>query len=115
MLDKGFSDEVNAAYDKSTIEGGADLTKLKVGNKLVVQCLDCTLTIERREDGLYISGHDKFCPVPTKARIPGSNFGGSMLRMNFVGRGMYMEFHTDEYPKRIITSQVQEVTEVTPE
>ena len=112
MLHENFSDEVNAAYDKSTVEGGADLTKLEIGKRLIVQCKDCTLTIERREDGLYISGHDKYCPVPTKARIPGSNFGGSMLRMNFVGRGMYMEFHTDAHPKRITTSQVQEVTEI---
>jgi hypothetical protein len=112
MLHDNFSKEVNDAYDESEMWGGKDLTKLEVGKKLVVACLDCTLTVERREDGLYISGHEKYCPVPTKCRIPGSNFGGSMLRMNFVGRGMYMEFHTDAHPKRIVTSQIQEVTEL---
>lgn len=111
MLHGNFADEINDAYDRSTIVGGADLTKLGVGRKLTVQCLDCTLTVERREDGLWISGHEKYCPVPTKARIPGSNFGGSMLRMNFVGRGMRMEFHTEAHPGRIVTSEVQEVTE----
>lgn len=111
-LHSNFADEINDAYDDSVLLGGADLNKLAAGKRLIVRCRDCTFTIERREDGLYISGHDKYCPVPTKARIPGSNFGGSMLRMHFVGRGMYMEFHTDAYPQRIVTSEVQEVTEV---
>jgi hypothetical protein len=114
MLHSNFSDEVNVAYGESVLQGGADLTKLPVGKRLVVQCLDCTLTIERREDGLYISGHEKYCPIPMKCKVPGSVYAkdGSMLRMNFVGRGMYMEFITDADPQRIVTSEVQEVTEI---
>ena len=111
MLHENFDNTINTAYDESEMFGGRDLTKLETGKKIVVACLDCTFTVERWEDGLYISGHEKYCPVPTKCRIPGSNFGGSMLRMNFVGRGMYMEFHTDAHPTRIVTSQVQEVSE----
>jgi hypothetical protein len=113
MLHSNFSDEVNAAHGESMLQGGADLTKLALGKRLIVQCRDCTLTVERREDGLYISGHGKFCPVPMKASIPGSVYAkeGSMLRMNFVGRGMYMEFHTDAHPMRIVTSEILEVSE----
>ena len=112
MIHENFSDEVNAAHDKSEINGGAHLDKLAVGKKLLVQTKHTQYTIERREDGLYISGSEKYCAVPTLCRIPGSNFGGSMLRMKFIGRGMYMEYHTDAHPKRIVTSEIQEVTEV---
>lgn len=106
-----LSDEVNQAIAESELAGGAFVDKLAVGKKLLVQTKNTLYTIERREDGLYIQGNQKYCPEPTKCTIPGSNFGGSMLKMNFVGRGMYMEFHTDEHPTRIVTSQVQEVTE----
>ena len=112
MLHENFAPEVNAAYDKSEAEGGFWLDKLAVGKRLIVQTKKHTYTIERREDSLYIWGNDKYCPVPTKCRIPGSNFGGSMLRMKFIGRGMYMEFHTDAHPKRIVTTEIQEVTEI---
>lgn len=112
MLHENFSDEVNAAHDKSEILGGAYLDKLAVGKKLLVQTKHTLYTIERREDSLYISGNAKYCPEPTACRIPGSNFGGSMLKMKFIGRGMYMEYHTDAHPKRIVTSEIQEVTEI---
>jgi hypothetical protein len=107
-----WDDAVNAAVMRNEVMGGADLKQLAVGKRLIVKCQDCTLTVERREDGLYISGHDKFCPMPTKCSIPGSNYGGSMLKTNWVGRGMFMEFHTDTHPKRIVTSEILEVTEV---
>jgi len=106
-----LSDEINAAIAESELAGGAYVDRLAVGKKLLVQTRNTLYTIERREDGLYIQGNEKYCPTPTKCTIPGSNFGGSMLKMNFVGRGMYMEFHTDEHPTRITTSEVQEVTE----
>jgi hypothetical protein len=107
-------DAVNAAVVRSEVMGGADLNQLAVGKRLVVKCQDCTLTVERREDGLYISGHNKFCPMPIKCSIPGSTFShnGSMLKQHWVGRGMYMEFHTEAHPKRIVTSEIQEVTEL---
>lgn len=107
-----LSDEVNNAIAESELAGGVFLDKLAVGKKLQVETRNTTYTIERREDGLYISGNAKYCPEPVKCSIPGSNFGGSMLKMNFVGRGMFLEFHTDAHPTVIVTSQIQEVTEV---
>ena len=107
-----LSDEINNAIAESELEGGVFLDKVAVGKKLLVQTKNTLYTIERREDGLYISGNAKYCPDPTKCSIPGSNFGGSMLKMNFVGRGMYMEFHTDAHPGVVVTSQIKEVTEI---
>lgn len=107
-----LSDEINNAIVESELAGGVFLDKLAVGKKLQVQTHNTLYIIERREDGLYISGNAKYCPEPVLCTIPGSNFGGSMLKMNFVGRGMYMEFHTGDHPTTIVTSQVKEVTEI---
>jgi hypothetical protein len=107
-----LSDEVNNAIVESELAGGVFLDKLVIGKKLQVQTRNTLYTIERREDGLYISGNAKYCPEPVKCSIPGSNFGGSMLKMNFVGRGMFMEFHTGEHPTVIVTSEIKEVTEI---
>jgi hypothetical protein len=107
-----LSPEINAAIAESELAGGAYVDKLAVGKTLKVQTKNTLYLIEKREDGLYISGNAKYCPDPVKCTIPGSNFGGSMIKMNFIGRGMYMEFHTDGHPRAITTSEIQEVTEV---
>jgi len=106
-----LSDEVNAAIAESELAGGVFLDNLAVGRKLLVQTKNTLYTIERREDKLlYISGNEKYCPTPVKCIISGSNFGGSMLKMNFVGRGMFLEFVVDG--KTIVTSQIAEVAEI---
>lgn len=109
---KNLAKEVNDAIVESELAGGVYVDKLEVGKKLLVQTRNTEYLVERREDGLYISGSKKYCPEPVKCRIPGSTFGGSMLKMNFIGRGMYMEFHTDSHQGCITTSQIQEVVEL---
>jgi hypothetical protein len=32
-----------------------------------------------------------------------------MLKLQFVGRGMHLEFHHPEYPTPIVTSAIQEI------
>ena len=51
-----------------------------------------------------ISGHPEFCPEPVQVAIAGSTWGGSMLKLQYVGRGMHLEFRHPEYPTPIITS-----------
>jgi hypothetical protein len=41
--------------------------------------------------------------------ISGSTWGGSMLKLQFVGRGMHLEFRHPEYPTPIVTSPIQEI------
>ena len=50
-------------------------------------------------------------PAPTRVRIAGSNWGGSMLKAGFIGRGMHMEFRHPEH-NTVVTSRVREVREV---
>src|ERR1700676_972149 len=74
-----LSPEINAAIAESELQGGVFVDKLPLGHSLRVTTQNTKYTIERREDGLYMSGHYKYCPKPVKVNILGSNFGGSML------------------------------------
>jgi hypothetical protein len=46
--------------------------------------------------------------------IAGSTWGGSMLKLQFVGRGMHLEFHHPEYATPIVTSPIQEIRDSKP-
>jgi hypothetical protein len=114
-----LSSEVNDAIGESELAGGAYIDKLPVGKTLKVRTRNRVYFIDRvaeGREGLKISGHPRYCPEPTPAYILGSTFGGSMLKIEFVGRGMHLEFSFYEdnniNPGTITTSQIQEVTEL---
>ena len=48
-----------------------------------------------------------FFPEPTPARIDGSSFGGTLLKVGWIGIGLRMEIVTNG--RRIITSPVRDV------
>ena len=125
MEHPNLTPEINAAIAESELQGGIFVEKLPLGRSLKVQTQNTLYTITRvaeGQDGLTIQGHAHYCPKPVRARIIGSNFGGSLLKVGFIGRGMYMEFYLLDVPNRkrgivdghgtIVTSQVQEVTEI---
>lgn len=112
--------EINASMADSELVGGVWLHKpefataaegesLPVGKSLKVKTRNTEYLIENREDGTYISGHATYCPVPTKCFISGSTWGGSVLKVGWVGVGMYLEFSTDEFPYCITTSRIADV------
>ncbi len=49
----------------------------------------------------------KFFPERTRACLSGSNFGGSCLKIGWVGLGLHMEFHAGD--QWIITSHVRAI------
>jgi hypothetical protein len=89
--------EVNAAICDSELSGGVWFNKLPVGSVVTVQTRNTLYTIERRKDGDYISGNERYCPVPVKTQIQGSTFGGSMIKLGWIGIGMHMEFWIAEH------------------
>lgn len=101
--------EIRKAAIDSEIAGGAWVEKLTVGKTLEVQTKHTKYKIERRPDGLYISGHPKYCPKPTLATIRGSTFGGSSIKMGFVGVGCYLEFAINGQTR--VTSEIVDVKE----
>jgi hypothetical protein len=109
-----LSQELNEAIIKSEIEGGVDIRQCKADAVLHVQTQNTlyVLKIINPERGeVEIQGHPRYCPTPTRARIHGSTFGGSVLKIRFIGRGMHMEFSTDTHPGAITTTEIKEIHE----
>jgi hypothetical protein len=105
-----LSDQINGNIVRSEIEGGVYLRDLPDESTLevITQNRWYTLTILRDGEAL-ISGHPQFCPKPVLVRINGSNWGGSMLKTAFVGRGMHLEYRHPDYQGPIVTSQIVEI------
>ena len=106
-----LSDQINSNVIQSEIEGGVHMRDLALGAVLEVQTCQRWYTIVNQGDGdALISGHPEYCPVPVRVKIHGSTWGGSMLKEQFIGRGMHLEFrHPDFLP--ITTSRILEVRE----
>jgi hypothetical protein len=98
--------EVNAAIRDSELAGGVFIKNLPIGTTVKVQTNNTLYTIDHNEDGDYIQGSPKYCPERTKASIHGSTFGGSMIKVGWIGVGMYLEFSTPEHGT-IGTSKIQ--------
>jgi hypothetical protein len=106
-----LSDEINANVVQSEIEGGVHLRDLRPGAILEVQTRQRRYTIVNQGGGdALISGHPEYCPVPVLVKIHGSTWGGSMLKEQFIGRGMHLEFRHPKFLP-ITTSRIVAVRE----
>ncbi len=107
-----LSDEVNRSIIQSEIEGGVYVRDLAPGAELEVQTQNRSYRLVNQGDGnVLISGHPRFCPEPVLVHIDGSNWGGSMLKVSFIGRGMHLEFRHPEY-STVVTSRIVEIRPV---
>jgi hypothetical protein len=109
MPHPNFSDEVNRNIVQSEIEGGVCLDDLSEGVLLEVETQNRWYTILIRGRGKeLIWGHPQYCPAPVPVRIAGSTWGGSMLKLRFIGRGMRLEFRHPVF-RTIITSRIVDI------
>lgn len=110
-----LSDEINKNIMDSELEGELYLKKIPVGKSIKVTTRNSEYIITRIKEPTFLDftivGHPRYCPVPTECNIHGSNWGGSMLKIDFISRGMYMEFSTAEH-YNISTSLVMKIEEV---
>ncbi len=112
MPHPNLSDEVNGNIVRSEIEGGVSLGDLPPSTVLEIQTQHHRYTaVFLGESQALISGHPEFCPEPVLVAIAGSTWGGSMLKLRYIGRGMHLEFCHPEYRTPIITSRIEEVRE----
>ena len=97
---------------QSEIEGGVRLQDLKPGSVLRVCTQNTSYEIVVLHGGLaYLKGHPVYCPQAVLVSIAGSTWGGSMLKVHFIGRGMHLEFRHPEYATPIVTSMIVEICE----
>lgn len=107
-----LSDEVNSNIVQSEIEGGVSLGDLPPSTVLEIQTQHHRYTaVFLGESQALISGHPEYCPEPVLVAIAGSTWGGSMLKLRYIGCGMHLEFCHPEYRTPIVTSRIQEVRE----
>ena len=112
MPHPNLSAEVNANVVQSEIEGGVSLGDLPPSTVLEIQTQHHRYTaVFLGESQALISGHPEYCPEPVLVAIAGSTWGGSMLKLRYIGRGMHLEFCHPEYRTPIVTSRIQEVRE----
>jgi len=108
-----LSDAINANIVQSEIEGGVLLECLEPHTVLEIQTQHhCYTAVWLGGSEAFISGHPRFCPEPVLVAISGSTWGGSMLKMRFVGRGMHLEFCHPDYRTPIVTSTVRDIREI---
>jgi hypothetical protein len=110
-----LGDEVNRHIVQSEIEGGVFLSQLPPQTILQIQTQHhCYTAVFLGDNQALIWGHPEFCPRPVPVAIAGSTWGGTMLKVRFVGRGMRLEFHHPAYRTPIVTSPIQEINERQP-
>ena len=108
-----LSDQINSNIIQSEIEGGVYLTDLPDESTLEVETQNHFYTLVNRGDGkVLISGHPEFCPEPVLVKVHGCTWGGSMIKVKFVGRGMHLEFRHPDFDRPIITSSIVEIRQL---
>jgi hypothetical protein len=91
---------------------GIALDDLAKGAVLEVQTRHTVYHIENLGDGaVMISGHPEYCPEPIRVDMIGSNWGGDIPRLRFIGPGARLEFY---HPTRgfVVTSRILNVREL---
>ncbi len=107
-----LADEINEAIIRSEIEGGVYLDALPRGARLEVETENRFYEIVNEGQGrAWISGHPQYCPEPVLVGIHGSTWGGSMLKVGYLGRGMHLEFGNTPYGV-ITTSRIKEIRQL---
>jgi alpha-tubulin suppressor-like RCC1 family protein len=107
---KNLSDEINSAIIQSEIEGGVYFRDLPEPAMLEVETQNRYYSLVIRHDGTaWIWGHPEYCPEPVLVKVNGCNWGGSMIKSHFLGRGMHMEFRHPDYPGCIVTSKIVDI------
>jgi hypothetical protein len=107
-----LSNEVNRQIVQSEIEGGVHLSDLAPGIRLELQTAHHSYSILNLGEGrVEICGHPHYCPSPTRVTLRGSNWGGSLLKPSYLGRGMRLEFWHPTH-ELITTSRIIEIRQV---
>ena len=96
----GFVDDVAGAH-------GIHLREVEPLTTVVVRTHNSCYRILITHDNTAIVRGGAFFPEPTPARIDGSGFSGTLLKVGWIGVGLRMEIFTNG--QRIITSPVGDV------
>lgn len=106
---EGLTDLINQGILQSETDGGVLLTDVPPGGLLEVQTESRTYFVENQGgQKVLIAGHPRYCPEPVPVTLIGSTWGGAMLKPDFIGRGMHLEYRDPAFGI-IRTSRVREI------
>jgi hypothetical protein len=115
---ENLADEVNQAIVDGELHGGVNLRDVAVGRGLFIYTSRGYYRLDHQQDGFYLKEHafkgeSQYAPESTPVKVTGSLFAkeGSMLKMDWVGRGMYLEFHLNGGPRLVSSTPILEITE----
>ena len=112
MPHPNLGDEVNRNICQSEIEGGVFLNDLPVGATLEIETRNHFYKLQNQGDGkALLAGHPRYCPRPVPVSIHGSTWGRAMIKLRFIGRGMFLEFRHPIFGI-VHTSRIQEIREL---
>src|SRR5262252_708105 len=104
--------ELSAQRDKL---GGIDLSKLPPGTKFEIHTVNSRYLLEKLDYGnRYNLQGGEYFPETKEVRIPGSTFGGSTIRVNWIGYLMRLEIYDPERKGVIHTSSIRQAKIITP-
>jgi len=94
--------------ESEALERGIDVHRLKAGMIVLVTTKNSLYKlIKTAEHGIvYVQG-GKYFIESTEVYFSGSTFGGSMIKVGWIGYGMIMELHIIEKKKAIKTSPIR--------
>ena len=112
MNHPNLSKEINEALSQSERDGGVYVKDIPVGDVIFIKTQNTLYSLRRVDwDTCEIYGNKRYCPFPTKCVVYGSTWGGSMIKVNFIGIGMHLEVGLLEEKtcKTVTTSKIEKV------
>lgn len=103
-----LSDEINRNIAQSEIEGGVYLKDIPEGQGVDIETRNRHYTLVKKEGKVFLWGHPIYCALPIEVRLNGSTWGGSMLKVGFIGRGMRLEVVLSD-GRVMTTSAIKEI------
>ena len=95
--------------ESKCLDYGIDVHKLKAGTIILALTRNSLYKIikgSRDQYDITIQG-GKYFRKPTVANFSGSTFGGSMMKIGWIGYGMYMELYSLDHKKKYKTTPVE--------
>lgn len=95
---------------QSEIEGGVFLKDIPDGKEIDIETQNRHYTLVKRNGKVFLWGHPVYCALSIEICLNGSTFGGGMLKVGFIGRGMHLECVLPD-GRVLTTSKIKEIRE----
>ncbi len=109
-----LSPEINANLAQTKRDGGVFTEEVPLGAAVLVQTRNTLYTLVNHGDR-WIGWGGKHLPEMTVVHVNGSTFGGSMLKVGFIGIGMHLELARPGTGRTLTTTPIQSISVLPPE